>query len=313
MLRFLLKRLGWMVVTLFVVFVISFVLMRQVPGGPFSSEREVPPLVEKRLEDRYLLNEPWYVQLGHTLYTMFFPESLDDGYPDMGISMRQQDYTVNQVIAQGFPVSASLGIFALVFAVTLGTTAGVVSAVRRHSIFDHGFMTAATLGIAVPNFVLASLAIVLFVFVWRLFPAAGWEDLKSVVLPAVCLGAPFAGYIARLTRTSMMEVLSLDFIRTAHAKGLSERQVIIKHALRGAITPVVSYLGPATAAILTGSLVIEQIFALPGMGSHFIQSAFERDYTLALGMVMVYAVLLFSMNTLVDVSYAMIDPRVKLK
>jgi oligopeptide transport system permease protein len=174
-------------------------------------------------------------------------------------------------------------------------------------------MTMATLGIAVPNFVLASLAVIQFVFVLEIFPAAGWGTLKQLILPALCLGAPFAGYIARLTRAGMLEVLSLDYIRTAYAKGLSERKVIVHHALRGAITPVVSYLGPATAAILTGSLVIERIFALPGMGSHFVESAFQRDYTLAMGMVLVYSFLLFVMNTLVDLSYVMIDPRVKLK
>jgi oligopeptide transport system permease protein len=174
-------------------------------------------------------------------------------------------------------------------------------------------MAAATVGVAVPNFVLASLAIVLFVFYLGWFPAAGWGSLKQIALPAVCLGAPFAGYIARLTRTGMLEVLGHDYIRTAYAKGLAHRRVIVRHALRGAILPVVSYLGPAVAAILTGSIVIERIFALPGMGTHFIESATQRDYPLAMGMVLIYTFLLFVMNTLVDLSYGLIDPRVKLK
>jgi oligopeptide transport system permease protein len=223
------------------------------------------------------------------------------------------DFNVNQVIAQGFPVSASMGIFAITFAVILGTLSGVVSAVRRHTIWDVSFMTAATLGIAVPNFVLASLAIVVFVFQLQWFPAAGWGSLRQIILPALCLGAPYAGYIARLTRTGMLEVLGRDYIRTAYAKGLGERRVVLRHALRGALLPVVSYLGPATAGVLTGSLVLEQIFALPGMGSHFVEAALQRDYPLALGMVMVYTCLLLFMNTVVDLSYAMIDPRVKIE
>ncbi|MFP6602151.1 MAG: ABC transporter permease, partial [Pirellulaceae bacterium] len=232
---------------------------------------------------------------------------------DFGPSYKLEDYTVNEVLAQGFPISASLGIFALVFAITLGVTAGLVSAVARDSFYDFSFMVIATLGIAVPNFVLASLAIVLLVFNWQIFPAAGWGELKQVVLPALCLGAPFAGYIARLTRTGMLEVLGLDYIRTAYAKGLSHQRVVLRHGLRGALLPVVSYLGPATAGILTGSLVLEQIFALPGMGSHFIEAATQRDYTLAMGVVLVYTFLLFVMNTLVDISYGVIDPRVKVE
>ena len=192
-------------------------------------------------------------------------------------------------------------------------TAGVVSAIRPHSLSDVLLMSLATLGIAVPNFVLASLAIVVFVFVLHWFPAAGWGSLSSIFLPALCLGAPFAGYIARLTRTEMLEVLGHDYVRTAYAKGLKQRRVIIRHVLRGAMLPVVSYLGPAVAGIMTGSLVLERIFAIPGMGSHFIDAAIQRDYTLAMGMVMVYTVMLYTMNTMVDIAYALIDPRVTIE
>jgi len=169
------------------------------------------------------------------------------------------------------------------------------------------------LGIAVPNFVLASLAILLFVFGLGWFPAAGWGTFNQIVLPALCLGAPVAAYIARLTRAGMLEVLTREHVRTARAKGLSDQAVILKHVLPGAMLPVVSYLGPATAGVLTGSLVLEKIFALPGMGSHFINAALQRDYTLAMGMVLTYTVILFVMNSIVDISYAVIDPRVKLQ
>lgn len=305
MLAFLLKRAGWFVITIWIVYTLSFVLMRLVPGGPFDREKNIPDVIKRRIEAQYLLNEPIHVQYAADLWNKL--------QFDLGASYKLEDYTVAEVIAEGFPISASLGILGLFFALTLGLTAGVVSAIRRHGWLDTLFMTAATLGIAVPNFVVASVAILLFVFWLDLFPAAGWGTLRQLILPALCLGAPFAAYIARLTRTSMLEVLGQDYVRTAFAKGLRERRVVVRHALRGAILPVVSYLGPATAGILTGSLVLEKIFRIPGIGSHFIEAALGRDYTLAMGMVLVYTVLLFAMNTLVDISYAFIDPRVKLK
>ena len=302
---FLLKRLVWMVVTLWVVFTITFFLMRAVPGGPFDDERKLPPEVERNIKARYHLDQPLHVQYGEQLWaTVRF---------DLGPSYKLADFTVNEVLAQGFPVSASLGILALVIALTIGLTAGVLSALGRNSWLDVSSMATATVGIAVPNFVLASLAIIVFVFILRWFPAAGWGTLRHIALPAVCLAAPFAAYIARLTRTGMLDVLSQDYIRTAYAKGLDSRRVIIRHALRGAILPVVSYLGPAVAGILSGSLVLEQIFAISGMGSHFINAALQRDWTLAMGAVLVYTVLLYLMNALVDVSYALIDPRVRLE
>jgi len=303
-LKFLAKRFLFAGLTLWLVYTVTFFMMRAVPGGPFASEKNLPAAVKRNIEARYQLDQPWYRQyaahLGRTLQG------------DLGPSYKLEDYTVNEVIAQGFPVSASLGIFALVCAMAVGMTAGVVSAVSRHTPWDYGFMALATVGIAVPNFVLASLAVIAFVFMLNWFPAAGWGSLRQLILPALCLAAPFAGYIARLTRTGMLEVLGLDYIRTAHAKGLAPRHVVVRHALRGAILPVVSYLGPATAGILSGSLVLERMFAIPGMGSHFIEAATQRDYTLAMGMVLVYSVLLLFMNTLVDISYAILDPRVKI-
>ncbi len=304
MVAFLFKRFLWMVLTLWIVFTVTFFLMRAVPGGPFDGEKQLSPAIKRNIEKRYHFDDPLAVQYLDNLRraAMF----------DFGPSLKLEDYTVNEVIAEGFPISASLGIFAMVFALTLGTTAGIVSAIKRHSAYDVGFMILATVGVAVPNFVLASLAVVVFVFQVHLFPAAGWGTVSQLILPALCLGAPFAGYIARLTRTGMLEVMGLDYIRTAYAKGLSHRRVVLRHALKGAITPVISYLGPATAGILTGSLVLERIFAIPGMGSHFIEAATQRDYPLAMGVTLVYTFLLFFMNTLVDVSYALIDPRIKL-
>ncbi|NND99061.1 MAG: ABC transporter permease [Pirellulaceae bacterium] len=306
LLSYLLQRFFWMLLTLWIVYTLSFVLMRSVPGNPFSSERNVPPAIERQLKARYNLDAPpleQYVDYLVGIVTRF----------DLGWSIRLEDYSVNQVLAEGFPVSASLAIFALVFAITLGVSAGVVSAVYRGTPADLGMMAAAVMGIAIPNFVLASLAILLFVFGIQLFPAGGWGTLRQIALPALCLGAPVAAYIARLTRAGMLEVLTKDHVRTALAKGLPKRTVILRHVLPGGLLPVVSYLGPATARVLTGSLVLEKIFALPGMGSHFIYAATQRDYTLAMGMVLTYTVILFVMNTLVDVSYAVIDPRVKLQ
>jgi ABC-type dipeptide/oligopeptide/nickel transport system permease component len=299
------KRLGWMVLTLWVVFTISWVIMRLTPGGPFDSEKRLPDEIKRNIEARYRLHLPWYQQYAENLWSA--------ARLDFGPSFRLKDFTVNEVIAQGFPVSASLGIFALTFALALGMTAGVISAVRRNSLYDYGFMALATLGIAVPNFVLAGISIILFVFLIPVFPAAGWGSLRQLILPALCLGAPYAAYIARLTRASMLEVLNLDYIRTAYAKGLAPRKVVVKHALRAAVAPVLTYLAPATAALLTGSLVIERIFNLPGMGSHFIEAATQRDWTLEMGVVLVYTFLLYTLNTLVDFSYGIIDPRVKVE
>jgi ABC-type dipeptide/oligopeptide/nickel transport system permease component len=305
-LSYLLRRGVWMLLTLWAVFTVSFLLMRSVPGSPFISERGTPPAIQRQLEARYNLAGPWHEQYLQVLGGIVLRG-------DLGWSIKLEDYSVNEVIAQGFPVSVSLAIFALVFAVVLGVTAGVVSAVQRGTAADFSLMVTAVLGIAVPNFVLASVAILLFVFALPIFPAAGWGTLRQILLPALCLGAPVAAYIARLTRTGMLDVLSRDYIRTALAKGMPHRTVIMRHALPAALLPVVSYLGPAAAGVLTGSLVLERIFALPGMGSHFVEAALQRDYTLAMGMVLTYTVILFLMNTLVDLSYAVIDPRVKLE
>ncbi len=317
MIPFLLKRTLWLLVTLWIVFTVTFFLMRFVPGGPFDQERRLEPEVKRNLEKRYRLDQPLHVQyLYHLARTAGFYRHRDGwprwGLPDLGPSTTLRDFSVNEVLAQGFPISAALGILALGYALVLGLVAGMVSALRRQTWIDVSLMSLATLGIAVPNFLLAGVCLVLFVFTFPLFPVAGWGSFQQILLPAFCLGSPYAAYIARLTRTGMLDVIHQDYIRTAHAKGLTPGRIVVHHALKGAVLPVVSFLGPATAGILTGSLVLEQIFFLPGMGSHFIEAALQRDYSLAMGAVLVYTLILYSMNTLVDLSYSLLDPRVSL-
>lgn len=303
--RFLLDRLIWLAITLWVVFTVSFFLMRAVPGGPLDRERRLDPQIEKNLAARYHLDEPVWQQylreLGHVVQC------------DLGYSYRMADFTVNEVIAQGLPISAALGLAAMGLALTLGLAAGVTSAAFRNSALDRVLMSLATVGLAIPNFILAGVLIMLLVFVVPCFPAAGWGRPGHLVLPAVCLGLPYAASIARLTRTGLLEVLTQDFIRTARAKGLSSAAIIFKHALPGAMAPVVSFLGPAVAGIITGSPVVEKIFAIPGLGMHFVEAALQRDYTLSMGLVLLFTLLLYGANVLVDLAYAILDPRVELQ
>jgi len=299
------KRLLEMGATLLIVYTITFFLMRAVPGGPFASEKNMPETIRRNVEARYKLDRPLWEQ-----YVFHLSRAC---VGDFGPSIKLADYTVEEVLAEGFPISASLGIIALVLALFFGMLLGSLAAMRRNTVVDQGLMLAATFGIAVPNFVLASGVIIGFVFWLQAFPAGGWGTVRQLVLPACCLAAPFAAYIARLTRAGMLEVLHQDYIRTAYAKGLSERDVVLRHAIRGGLLPVVSFLGPAAASILTGALVLERIFNLPGMGSHFVEAATQRDYPLALGAVMVYTFLLCILNMLVDLSYTLIDPRVKVE
>jgi oligopeptide transport system permease protein len=305
MIWFIVRRFIGLVVTLWIVFTLSFLLMHAVPGGPYSNERNVPPEIEENIKEKYQLNLPIWEQ-----YTIRLRETLRG---DLGPSFKLLDFTVNDVIAQGLPVSAALGILALAFAVTLGLSAGIVSALYRGSLADVALMSLATVGIALPSFVIGGLSILLFVFVIPIFPAAGWGTLLQLILPAICLGSVYAAEVARIARTGMLDALSQDFVRTARAKGLSEFAVALRHALPTAMLPVVSFLGPAVAGILTGSVVVERIFAIPGLGWHFVQSALQRDYTVAMGLVLLYTLLLYLMNFLVDLSYGILDPRVELK
>ncbi len=326
MLRFVLRRLLWFAVTLGVVVTVSFFLMRSVRGGPFDGERALNEAVERNIQARYHLDWPLWKQ-----YLQYVgPLNLDEHGPellggdgsdpftgvlvgDFGPSFKYRDFTVNDVIAQSLPISASLGAIALAWALLLGLTAGVASALWRGSAVDVLLRLFATAGIALPNFTVAGFLVILFVFLVPLLPVAGYGSWRHLVLPGFALGAPFAAYIARLTRTGMLEVLSQDHIRTAHAKGLPPRLVLLRHAIRGGVLPVISYLGPATAGILTGSLVIERIFAIPGTGSHFVNSALNRDYTLSMGVTILYTVLVYGLNTLVDLAYTLLDPRIDLE
>ena len=326
MLGFLARRLGWFVITLFSVVTVSFLLMKSVRGGPFDNERELPEAIERNIEARYHLDWPLWRQ-----YLQYVgPFNLDEeratflggegGHVfggvlagDLGPSFKLQDFTVNDVIAQALPVSAALGVVALFWALLLGLSTGILSALYRGGKLDVAVRLLATGGIALPNFVIASFLILVFVFWLELLPVAGWGTLAHLVLPGFALGAPFAAYISRLTRTGMLEVLSQDHIRTARAKGLPPHTVLLRHAFKGGVLPVVSYLGPATAGILTGSLVIEKIFAIPGLGTHFVNSALNRDYTLSMGVTILYTVLVYALNTLVDFVYTLLDPRIELE
>ncbi len=323
---FLARRALGFALTLWVVVSVSFFLMRAVRGGPFSSERSLHPAIERGLEARYHLDWPIWKQ-----YLQYVgPFNMDehrarflggDGSDvlggvlafDFGPSFKYRDFSVNDILAQSLPISLALGTLALGWALLLGLTSGILSALWHGRPLDLLVRLLATLGVALPNFVLAGFLILVFVFGLGLFPPAGWGSLRHLLLPSFALGAPFAAYICRLTRSGMLEVLSQDWIRTARAKGLAPRTIVLRHALRSGILPVISYLGPATAGILTGSLVIEKIFAIPGTGTHFVNSALNRDYTLSMGVTILYTVLVYSLNTLVDLIYSLLDPRIRLR
>lgn len=320
---FLLRRLGWFIVTLFVVMTVSFFLMRAVPGGPFDTDRALNEIIERNLQAKYHFDWPLWKQYLHYVgpFNLDARGILGDGtrwfggvlVGELGPSFSMRDYTVNDIIGQSLPVSMLLGIVSLGWALSLGISAGMASALRPRSGLDLTMRLAATGGIALPNFVIAAFLIIGLVFMVPLVPVAGWGTLEHMLLPGLALGAPFAAYIARLTRTGMLEVMSADYIRTAYAKGMGSRTVILRHALKGGILPVVSYLGPATAGILTGSLVIEKVFNIPGTGSHFVNSALNRDYTLSMGVTILYTVLVYSLNLIVDMAYSFLDPRIKLE
>jgi len=303
MLAFVLRRLFASAVTLLAIVVLSFVLMRAVPGGPFDQEKPLDPRIRERLEASYGLNDPIAVQC------LRYVGKLLRG--DLGPSLRRPDASVNSILAAGFPKSALLGGTALLIALLVGGLAGVYAALHHNTIRDHAAMGLVMIGVSIPSMVLAPLLVSLFALTLHWFPTSGWGTLGHLVLPATALGLAYAARIARLTRGGMLEVLRQDFIRTARAKGLSEAAVVRRHALRLGLAPLVSYLGPATASILTGSFVIEQVFAIPGMGAHFINAATDRDYTLALGTVLVYSTLLVGLNLVADVSQALLDPRIR--
>jgi oligopeptide transport system permease protein len=290
MIKHSLQRLLGLIPTMLMLITVAFFLIRVAPGGPFDSEKLLPPEIEANLNAKYHLDEPlvqqYFRYLGQVVVL------------DFGPSFQYKDWTVNELIAQGFPVSATVGLAAMILAFVVGTLLGIAAALRQNSGIDYSLMGFAMLGISVPNFVIAPILILLLAVYAGWLPAGGWD--WSVI-----------AYIARLTRGSMIEVLHSNFIRTARAKGLPESVVIRRHALRPALLPVISFLGPATAAMISGSVVIERIFSIPGLGSYFVQGALNRDYTLVMGVVIFYGMLIIILNFIVDLVYAWLNPKIR--
>ena len=301
--RFVLRRILISIPVIFLVATTTFFIMRLAPGGPFMSERAIPPEIQANLQAKYGLDQPLWVQYGRYLRNLV--------HFDLGPSYKYPERTVNDIVAEGFPVSLELGLAALLFAIFLGIPAGVIAAVNHRGLADHLTMAVIFFGISVPTFVTGPLLIFLFSLVLYWFPPGLWGSPEQLVLPAITLGLPYSVYVARLTRTEMVEVLEQDYIRTARAEGVGEFRILWKHALNGSLLPVVSFLGPAVADLVTGSIVVEKIFAIPGLGRYFVDSAFSRDYTVVLGTVLFYAVLLILANLVVDVAYRFLDPRIE--
>lgn len=305
MIRYLSGRLIGAIPTLFIIVTLAFFLIRLAPGGPFDSERPIPPEIAANLDQAYHLDESIPQQYGRYLWRLL--------QGDFGPSFKYLDYSVTELIRSGFPVSLRLGGLAMLMALLSGVLLGALAALRQNSWLDYALMGVAMTGIAMPNFVVAPLLTLLFGVFLHWLPVGGWGegDIRHMVLPVMALALPQVAYIARLTRASMIETLNSLYIRTARAKGLPGGLILRRHAARAALLPVISYLGPATAAIITGSVVIEQIFGIPGIGRHFVQGALNRDYTLVMGVVVFYGVLIIFLNLLVDLVYAWLDPRVR--
>jgi oligopeptide transport system permease protein len=313
MLGYALRRLLGAIPTLFIIVTLTFFMMRIAPGGPFDSQRRLPPEVEANIKAAYNLDKPLIAQYGIYLGRL--------AHGDLGPSFKNKDFTVAQLIGTGLPVSARLGLSAMALALLIGTFLGSWAALRQNRWQDYSVMTLAMTGITIPTFVTAPLLTLLFgVYGVTLFgheitlPVSGWNGgaLRNMILPVTVLALPQIAIVARLMRGSMIEVLRANYIRTARAKGLPAHRIILGHALRAAALPLVSYLGPATAAVLTGSLIVEQIFGLPGIGRYFVLAALDRDYTMVLGVVVVYAALIVLLNFIADILYAVLDPRVRL-
>lgn len=309
-----LRRFLGAIPTLLIIITLAFFMMRLAPGGPFDGQRRLPPEIERNIEAAYQLDKPIYVQYFEYLTRL--------AHGDFGPSYRNKDFTVSELIADGLPVSAELGFSAMVLALLLGVSLGILAALRQNRVTDHAVMSVAMFGITVPNFVTAPLLTLLFgVYGLRVFgfdislPVGGWNGgaLRNMILPVIVLALPQIAVIARLVRGSMVEVLHSNYVRTARAKGLPGYRIVTRHALRTALLPLISYLGPAVAALMTGSLIVEQIFGLPGIGRYFVTAALNRDYTLVLGVVIFYATFIILLNLVADILYAVLDPRVSYR
>jgi dipeptide transport system permease protein len=298
------KRFIGMIITLWLIITGTFFLMHSVPGSPFNEERTTNEAIQKNLEAYYHLDEPLIVQYGNYLSALL--------HLDLGPSIKKSSQTVNEMLGRGFPVSFELGFYTLILAVISGITLGVIAALRHNGVVDYLSMSIAVLGISIPNFVMATFLIEQLAVNFPIFPVATWTSPKHMVLPILALATGPMAIIARLTRSSMLEVLTQDYIRTAKAKGLSPGKIVFKHALRNALLPVVTVLGSLAASILTGTFVIEKIFAIPGMGKYFVDSINNRDFPVIMGTTVFYSAILILMLFLVDLAYGLIDPRIKL-
>jgi oligopeptide transport system permease protein len=306
MLRFIATRILQAIPVLFVIITMTFFMLRFVPGGPFTAEKAVTPEVLRNLEAHYGMDKPLYQQYFDYLGKLVL-------HGDLGPSFKYPNRTVNEIIAQKLPVSLELGMLSLLVALAIGLTLGVIASLRPNTWLDYLPSSVAMVGICLPTFVLGPLLVLVFAIFLGWFNASGWYNPIDRVLPALTLGGVYAAYITRLTRGGMREILSQDFIRTARAKGVTEARVILKHSLKGGLLPVVSFLGPAVAGIISGSFVVETIFQIPGMGREFVNSAFNRDYTLVLGTVILYASLIIVFNLLVDVIQVWLNPKLKFE
>ncbi len=305
MIRFVLRRLLVTIPMILVVVTLTWGLIRLAPGNFYATERGLPAAVEQNIRAKYGLDRPWYEQYGRVMATTL--------RGDMGTSLSYDGQPVNEILRRTIPVSAGLGLLAYLLALSVGVVTGTLAALRQNSRLDYSSMGLAMLGISLPNFVLGPLLVLLFSLTLYWLPPARWDGLfsRSVVLPVLTLSAIYMAYIARLMRAGMLEVLRSDYIRTARAKGLRERHIVLRHAMRGGILPVVSFSGPALAILVTGTVVVERIFAIPGVGNYFIQANLNRDEPLILGIVVFISVIILMLNLLVDVAYGIIDPRVR--
>ena len=305
MLKFFFRRVLLGIPVLITVATITFLIMHLVPGGPFDSDKILPPEIIANIEAKYHLDEPIEIQ-----YLLYMRQLLKG---DLGPSYKYIGRDVSAILRDTFPVSLTLGMCAVLVVLGLGLPAGVISAYWKNSLLDRSILLFAAMGISVPSFVLGAVSVWIFSHQWHVLPPALWEGPRYMILPAFALGAGFAGYIARLTRTTVLDVLVSDYIRTARAKGLTEFNILLRHVLKNSLYPIVSVMGPLTAGLITGSFVIEFIFSIPGMGRFFITAVTNRDYPLIMGVTLVYAVLIVVANILVDMIYGWLDPRVSVK
>ena len=301
MVKFIVVRILQAIPTLFLIATLTFFMTRLAPGGPFDSEKNIPAEIKEKLEAHFGLEKPLYEQ-----YFLYLSNLLQG---DLGPSFKYMGWEVSELIAKAFPVSAQLGLFSLLIALVLGLPAGVLAALRKNSAYDYCLMTTAMLGICLPTFVMGPLLILLFSSWLGWLPPLGWYSFADMILPSLTLGLFYGAYIARLTRAGMLETLNQDYIRTARAKGASPLRVVLRHAIKGGLLPVVTFLGTAFAGLISGSFIIESIFFIPGLGRFFVTAAFNRDYTMVLGTVLFYACLIIILNLVVDLTQASLDPK----